>query len=84
MVLEVRQAKLYDKLYCWNLVCKPVHRMFEELYLVRSVDRDAFMGSDTGIFLTPTRGPLICACATIAKFVKYEFDDNPAMSAATT
>ena len=51
---------------------------------MRSVSRDAYMGSDHGITLDTYFSETLCAYTTMARFVKYRFDDNPDMSATIT
>ena len=60
-----------------------VHRTFEYLRVVRSVSKDAYMGSDTGIEFDTYSWVTLCAHETMAQFVKYKCNDHAAMSVAT-
>ena len=74
---QLYTAKVYDKAYCYNIVCKLVHSIFEELHLFRSVDRDAYMGTGTGIKFDTNSWATICFHETMAQIVRYKFDDHP-------
>ena len=61
-----------------------VHRIFEGLHLVRSVDRYAYMGTGTGITFDTNSWAALCFHETMAKLLKYKFDDHTAISLAIT
>ena len=58
--------------------------MFEELSIVRSVARDAYMGSDIVNKLYIYLLDIFCAHAMMSQYVKYKFYKHPYMSAAIT
>ena len=46
---KIDGVKVYDKSDFWNIVCKSVHIIIEDIHLVKSVARGKFMGSNTSI-----------------------------------
>ena len=81
---KLDRDNVYDKVDCWNPVCKLVHTIFEAIHLFRPVARYAYMRSDNGIMFGTYLWVPLCAHAIMAQFVKYKFDDHIYMSTATT
>ena len=81
---KLEQDNAYDKEYYWNIICESVHRFYEDIHLVRSVVRNAYMGIDPGITSVTYSRSTICDHETMSQFVKYKFDEHLAMSTAIT
>ena len=77
-------ANVYDKEDYCNLVFKLDHKTFKQPNIVKSVIRDAYMGSNPVIKFDNYSWATIFAHAMMAQFVKYKFDYHPGMYAAIT
>ena len=77
-------AEVYDKSYCWNHLCNPVHIIFGGLHLVRSLAIYAYLGNDPVITFETYLWVNLCAHAAMAKKLKYTFYDHPDMSESIT
>ena len=75
-------TKVYNNIYCWNIACKSGYSILEEHHLLRSVNRDVYIGIGLCIKFDTYSWATICANETISPFVKYKFDNHPDMSEA--
>ena len=57
---------------------------FEDLTIVRSVARDAYMESDHGVTFDTYSWSTLWDHETMSQFLGYKFDDHPAMFAVIT
>lgn len=77
-------ARVYEKSDCWILDCNCLTRIFEELHLVHSIARDAYVASDPRLTCDTYMWATLCCHEVMAGFVKYKFDDHPAMASTIT
>ena len=81
---QLHLAAVYRPEDCWQLVCDCVTRIFDELHLVRSMARDAYIANEPTATCDTYLWATLQAHQVMAEFTKYKFDDHPAMASTIT